>query len=182
MISRRRLQLLFFLGLTLAFIFAGCASKTAVESETATTPPPQDRLPTYPGAVYEAGDEIYPDGYYIHTVKLPDESMSIIAKWFTGDLLNWELLAKCNPEINPNRIFLGDKIRVPRILMTRQDPMTAEFVMESQPGSKPKKKKVTKPSPVKPAPEQTETTTPSVKSPAEPLEEEDEPILFGPKG
>jgi len=178
MIPRQRLNLLFFLGLTLAFICAGCAPKTT-ETVEQSIEPPEEHLVEYPGAVYETGDEIYPGGYYIHTVTLPDESMSIIAKWFTGDLMNWELLAKCNPEINPNRIFLGDKIRVPRILMTRQDPMTAEFVMESQPGSK--RKKATSPSPAKPAPEHTETTTPAIEPPPEPVEE-DEPILFGPKG
>lgn len=87
----------------------------------------------YPGAVYEAGDEAYPGGYYIHTVTLPDESISIIAKWFTGDLMKWEVLAKCNQTINPNRIFSGNKIKIPREIMIRQDPMTPEFVMESQP-------------------------------------------------
>jgi hypothetical protein len=180
MIPRRRLQLLFFLGLTFAVLCAGCASKPpTVELETVAEPPPAEQLPQYPGAVYEAGDEIYPDGYYIHTVTLPDESISIIAKWFTGDLLNWELLAKCNPEINPNRIFLGDKIRVPRILMTRQDPMTAEFVIESQP--KPKRKKTARPSPEKPAPDKTDTIAPAAESPAQPVEET-EPVLFGPKG
>jgi hypothetical protein len=179
MIPRRHLNLFFLLGLVLAFICAGCAPKTPVTIEPSVEPP-EEYLAEYPGAVYEAGDETYPSGYYIHTVTLADESISIIAKWFTGDLMNWELLAKCNPELNPNRIFLGDKIRVPRVLMTRQDPMTAEFVMESQPGSK--RKKAASPSPVKlVAPEETETTTPAIASPPEPVEE-DEPLLFGPKG
>jgi hypothetical protein len=167
MIHPHRSILVLLLGLALFFLCAGCASKSTDNVETSIDST-QESQPGYPGAVYEVGDEAYPGGYYIHTVKLPDESLSIIAKWFTGDLLNWEVLAKCNPTINPNRIFLGNQIRIPREIMTRQDPMTPEFVMESQPQ-------------VKKKPAQTKTTSPAVQTAPEPATEE-EPMLFGPKG
>ncbi len=171
MIHPQRLNLIVLLCLILTFACAGCAPKSSVNFET-TIEPVAEAPAGYPGAVYEAGDEAYPGGYYIHTVKLPDESISIIAKWFTSDLMKWEVLAKCNPTINPNRIFLGNKIRIPREIMTRQDPMTPEFVMESQPNAK---KKTTN------RPVQPETTPPAVQSTPKPVVEE-EPILFGPKG
>jgi len=167
----RRLHLLFFLGLVLSIICAGCATKTTEDMDSSVESPTQQST-DYPGAVYEQGDDTYPEGYYIHTVTLPDESISIIAKWFTGDLKNWEVLAKCNPAINPNRIFMGDKIKIPREIMTRQDPMTAEFVVASQP--EPKRKQIKEPAQVK-------RKKPAAESPPDPTAE-DEPILFGPKG
>jgi len=166
----RQLNLTFLLCLSLFFICAGCAPKSPQSSE---------KFIDFPEAVYEKGDEAAPNGYYVHTVKLPNESISIIAKWFTGDLRNWEKLAKHNPTINPNRIFLGDKIRIPRNLMTRQDPLTLEFVEQSQP--KPRQRRTTSPAPTEPAP--AKTTSPAVKPEPMPEEEaaEDEPFLFGPK-
>lgn len=166
----QRLHLIYCLSLTLALVSAGCAPKPSEEVTTAIESPVES-MEEYPGAVYEAGDEAYPDGYYIHTVSLPDESISIIAKWFTGDLLNWEVLAKCNPTINPNRIFLGNKIRVPRIIMTRQTPMTPEFVAESQPQAKRKKTR-----------NSSHTTTKTNQAEQNPPVVEDENLLFGPKG
>ncbi len=172
----RHLNPLIILSLALLIICAGCVSKSPEDIDTSTRTTEMAQ-PEYPGAVYETGDALHPEGYYVHSVSLPDESLSIIAKWFTGDLLNWEVLAKCNPDINPNRIFLGNKIKIPRSLLTRQDPMTAEFVMESQPEPRHKKS----PSQAKVKPAKTETKTPAAQGEAKP-EETDEPILFGPKG
>ena len=162
----KHLKLIFLLGLFFSLACAGCVSKKSTQQVETEVEAPIG----YPGAIYEQGDQASPAGYYIHTVKLPDESISIIAKWFTGDLMNWEVLAKYNPTINPNRIFLGDKIKIPRDIMTTHAPMTPEFVEASQPQAGRKK--------AKPA-------SPTVQSTPEPAAEpvvEDEPLLFGPKG
>lgn len=180
MIPYRQVTILFCLGLALSFIFSGCVSTTTENVETTVEPPPVEVATEYPGGIYEAGDELYPGGYYIHTVELADESISIIAKWFTGDLMNWEVLAKCNPTLNPNRIFLGDKIRIPRSIMTRQDPMTAEFVQESQPQTKRKPKPVVTPPAVVTKPANKQTAPDTMEQ--EPPKTEEEPLLFGPKG
>ncbi len=164
----RQLNLPFFLCLSLSLLCAGCAPKS-----------PEPEFPDFPEAVYEKGDETVPAGYYIHTVSLPNESISIIAKWFTGDLRNWEELAKFNPNINPNRIFLGDKIKIPRNLMTRQDPMTQEFVEESQP--KPRVRRRPAPSPPKPSKTKDKQEPPAPSKTAEEQPEEEEQFLFGPK-
>ena len=164
----KHLNLIFLLGLFFSLACAGCVTKeTTQQVETEVEAPIEYQ---YPGAVYEQGDEASPAGYYIHTIKLADESISIIAKWFTGDLMNWEVLAKYNPTINPNRIFLGDKIKIPRDIMTTHAPMTPEFVEASQPQARRKK---------------AEPASPTVQSTPEPAAEpviEDEPLLFGPKG
>ena len=177
----------FFLCLALSAVCISCAAMKKDQPPESLDIPPDSR----PGAIYERGGRAVPSsGYYTHAVKLPGESLSIIAKWFTGDLKNWETLAKHNPAINPNRIFLGDKIRIPRHLMIRHDLMTQEFIEESQP--KPRQRIFPSAPPEKTGeelqqeePEKTveveeEEPQPAVVQP-EP-EQEEEPFLFGPRG
>ena len=71
-----------------------------------------------------------------HTVRWPGESMSLIAKWYTGSYKNWRTLAKANPSINPNRIKIGDKIFVPKKILKTKQSMPRYFV-----SSAPAKKK-----------------------------------------
>jgi hypothetical protein len=66
--------------------------------------------------------------YFIYTVTWPNESLSIIAAWYTGTIDNWKVLAQVNPELDPNRINIGDKIRIPEALMKTHKPPTQEFV------------------------------------------------------
>jgi hypothetical protein len=66
--------------------------------------------------------------YYLHTIKWGGECLSIIAGWYTGNLLNWQLIAEANPDRDPNRIFLGDTIRIPEHLLTNREPMTKEYL------------------------------------------------------
>ena len=182
MISRQ-FNLTFFLCLALSIVCISCAATKKDQPE------PLDKTPdSRPDAIYERGGRAVPSsGYYTHTVKLPGESLSIIAKWFTGDLKNWETLAKHNSTINPNRIFLGDKIRIPRHLMIRHDRMTLEFIEESQP--KPRQRVSPAAPPEEPveelqqekpkkAVEVEEESQPAVVQP----EPEEEPFLFGPRG
>jgi hypothetical protein len=97
--------------------------------------------------------------YFVHTVKWRGESVSIIAGWYTGDIQNWKVLKEHNPDINPNRIFEGNKIRIPEYLMKTKAPMSKEYV-DGFYAKSPRKE------PGKPAP---------------PLNNGDEPTLFGPK-
>jgi hypothetical protein len=66
--------------------------------------------------------------YLQHTVRWPGESLSIIAKWYTGSLDNWKTLAEANPELNPNRITMGAKIRIPEEMLQTREPMPQDFV------------------------------------------------------
>ena len=108
-----------------------------------------------------------PDNYYTHTVKWPGETVSIIAGWYTGDIENWKTLGEANPGINPNRISKGLKILIPKKMILNHGPMPKEFVDSFYP----KPRQIKEPS--KPAP------PPS--KPVPPPEEEEEPVLFGPK-
>ena len=68
-----------------------------------------------------AGD--YCKKCYRHTVRWPGESMSLIARWYTGASNNWRKLAKANPRINPNRIKKGHVIVIPPKLLKTRDPL-----------------------------------------------------------
>lgn len=66
--------------------------------------------------------------YIDHIVQYPGETLSIIANWYTGSGRNWELVLDANPGVDPRRIRLGDLIRIPRELLTREDPMPRSAV------------------------------------------------------
>jgi len=61
--------------------------------------------------------------YYEHRVRWPGESLSLIARWYTGSSKNWKILAKANPAINPNRIKGGDSIAIPADMLKTREPL-----------------------------------------------------------
>jgi len=61
--------------------------------------------------------------YYEHRVRWPGESLSLIARWYTGSSKNWKILAKANPAINPNRIKGGDSIAIPTDILKTRKPL-----------------------------------------------------------
>ena len=60
---------------------------------------------------------------YRHTVHWSGESMSLIARWYTGSSKNWRKLAKANPRIDPNCIKKGHVIVIPTKLLKTRDPL-----------------------------------------------------------
>lgn len=61
--------------------------------------------------------------YFKHTVKYYGETLSLIAKWYTGSSKNWRKLAKLNTHIHPNRINKGDVFLVPPDLLKTREPL-----------------------------------------------------------
>ena len=76
--------------------------------------------------------------YLVHTVRWPNETLSLIAKWYTGRTENWRTIADANPELDPRRIRLGKEIKIPAELLKTILPMPREFVQGN--GSKPTKR------------------------------------------
>ncbi len=56
-----------------------------------------------------------------HQVRYAGETIALISRWYTGDAKNWHSLAEVNPDIDVNRIFLDDVIRIPKALTVRTD-------------------------------------------------------------
>jgi hypothetical protein len=65
---------------------------------------------------------------FVHTVKYPGETLSIIAKWYTGDVNNWEILANANPHIDYNKMVPGNNIFIPENLLKNKKALTKNFV------------------------------------------------------
>jgi hypothetical protein len=61
--------------------------------------------------------------FFEHQVCWPGESLSLIAKWYTGKYQNWQQLAVYNPQIDPKRIRIGQKILIPEDILITRDPL-----------------------------------------------------------
>ncbi|MGD2187912.1 MAG: LysM domain-containing protein, partial [Desulfobacterales bacterium] len=66
-----------------------------------------------------------------HKVQWPGETLSLIAKWYTGHYGNWKALAKANPGLNPNRIAIGNIINIPTEIMKLKEPLPRKYVAKS---------------------------------------------------
>ena len=91
-------------------LLVGCAPgarQTHTPAPDAGPPPMTERVPEERPA---AGPETFD---LVHTVRWKGESLSIIAKWYTGEAGNWRLLAEHNPLKDPDRIGIGDRIAIP---------------------------------------------------------------------
>lgn len=108
-------------------LFVGCAQKkqTLQEQEPLVVEEPPAQVDHSENTDKE---EQPPPAFLIHTVSFPGENLSLIAKWYTGAAKNWELVAEYNPQINPNRIFKGDKIRIPIELVEQKEPLPKKFI------------------------------------------------------
>ncbi len=172
-------------GLVGIIFCVGCAAKTPAPKPEAPSPAPrgpaptpgqispppaEPAAPTSPAAPPAPAPPVAPSppargeapakkAYLTHTVRFSGETVSIIAGWYTGDIENWKALAEANPNIDPNRIFVGLKILIPEDLLKTRESMPKEFVD----GFYRKKEKAP---PAKPSP---------------PPAQEEEPKLFGPK-
>jgi hypothetical protein len=68
---------------------------------------------------------------FFHQVRWEGETLSLIAKWYTGDWRNWKALSEVNPWVEPNNMFAGLKVKIPRQLLKNKKKMTREFVLSS---------------------------------------------------
>ena len=66
--------------------------------------------------------------FYEHRVNWPGETVSIIAGWYTGDILNWEEIVAANPEINPSLIRKGNVIYIPKQMIATETPMPKSYI------------------------------------------------------
>ena len=112
------------LALSLLWIVSGCS-----QAGKRSKPPPHD----VPVGV-QLPSPATPESTYVHVVLWQGETLSSIADWYTASWQNWEALARANPEIDPKRIKIGDRIRIPEALLKTRKPMPFDFL--SPPASK----------------------------------------------
>ncbi len=64
---------------------------------------------------------------YLHEVRWPEESLAVIARWYTGSEDNARILAKVTPNLRTSDLRKGDVVFIPQELSRRTDPMTRSF-------------------------------------------------------
>ena len=114
------------MGLQLLYALSGCLGSQQTKPEVPIPLPPQHTAPS--------------KGYHEHIVRWRNESLSIIAKWYTGNLGNSHLLSEANPNLpDPDLIRQGDIIRIPIDIMQTKEPLPEDFVKTNIPASSPKR-------------------------------------------
>ena len=84
-----------------------------------------------PTEAYAAKHRIY---YFEHRVKWSGETLSLIARWYTGNYGNWKAIARANPGLNPNRISVGNIIYIPPEMMKTKNPLPRKVISKTLPG------------------------------------------------
>jgi hypothetical protein len=112
--------------LAILLVCSGCAQmKTFFKSS-------DNSAEVKPATRSEAESKSKRESYYVHKVRWEGETLSLIAKWYTGDRRNWKVLAKANPWLEPNSISTGHRIFIPRNLLRTKKPMPHDFVLASK--------------------------------------------------
>jgi hypothetical protein len=109
-------------------------------------------------------------GYFAHTVKRPGERLTEIAGWYTGHSKNWQIIARANPDLDPESLRVGNKIYIPSKLLKTRKPIPQ--ISGDISGHSPAEQIPSGQSPESEAPAQ---------EPAKSPEEKIEYRLFGPK-
>ena len=71
--------------------------------------------------------------FYVHKIRWPGETLSIIAKWYRGSFKNWKALSNANPTLDLKRIVIGTNIFIPEDLLKSHDPMPFSFIASLAP-------------------------------------------------
>jgi hypothetical protein len=82
----------------------------------------------------EAAIEPHRINNFEHRVKWYGETLSLIAKWYTGRYGNWKAIAQANPGLNPNRIAVGNIINIPPEMMKTKKPLPRKVILKTLPG------------------------------------------------
>jgi len=114
-----------FLSLILIGLLAQC---TPVRKQPEPMPPtPEEATVLAPREKAAVPTELQPQPY-IHEVRWIGETLSHIARWYTGSESNWEKIAEANPGLKPRRIQIGDKIVIPEELLKVRKSMPRHYV------------------------------------------------------
>ena len=72
-------------------------------------------------------------GFFIHKVRRRGETFNTISKWYTGSSKNATKLASANPKLDPKRIKIGCRVKIPQGLAKTRNPMSAAFAKKYLP-------------------------------------------------
>jgi hypothetical protein len=61
--------------------------------------------------------------YFNAKITAEGQTLGQVAAWYTGNAANWNLLVEHNPGLSPEKMRVGDLIRIPRDLLKREDKL-----------------------------------------------------------
>lgn len=64
---------------------------------------------------------------YLHEVRWSEETLSVIARWYTGHSRNARTLERITPNLRANDLRPGDTVFIPLQLSRRSDPMPRSY-------------------------------------------------------
>jgi hypothetical protein len=99
------------------------------------------RVPSLPQKVAAK----YTSDYFAYKVKEDNEKLTDIARWYTGKSANRNLLARANPDLDPNHLIRGNEVYIPKKLLkigqpikSSQPAVSASKTAANVPASEPK--------------------------------------------
>lgn len=79
--------------------------------------------------------ELQRSSYLEHRVKYPGETLGLISKWYTGNLANWQVITRHNPQLEVNRMQLGSTVLIPSDLVVNNSPLPKRALRQSPNGA-----------------------------------------------
>ena len=70
--------------------------------------------------------------YYVHQVRWPNETLALIAQWYTGRRANWQALSRATPNLRHNRLRQGDVVFIPLDMLQTAKPMPEQYVRQQR--------------------------------------------------
>jgi len=110
---------------------------------------------------------------YLHEVRWSEETLSVIARWYTGKESNARILARVTPNLRKQDLRKGDVVFIPQELTQRTDPLTRSYARRY--GRTPAR--------VEPSKPQLDPSKPKVETPQDDgfLENGERPVPYGPR-
>ena len=146
------------------------------------SPPEAAKTPSY-AATTAVKPPTQKSAHLIHQILWPGETLSIIAKWYTGDYRNWPALVEATPWLVNSRVAVGDKVLIPDHLVTNRSPLPKTYLARyhRQEPSSPQSKKPEAVPESSVADMEPEVVLMTPEAQPQITEEEYHPVPFGPK-
>lgn len=117
----------------------------------------------------------------LHTVRWPEETLALVARWYTGQADHWKAIAQATPNLRGRALVPGDLVFIPEDLIRRREALPHSFVLPKRPAAKPAVTPPARipsaPAPSLPDPEPLESQAPTAPPPAD----DPRPRPFGPR-
>jgi hypothetical protein len=90
----------------------------------------------------QVGGDMDNGNSYLHRVQRRGETLILIASWYTGSGDNWRAIARANPELEPLRMQMGERIRIPGSLLRTRMAMPEDYRLLGNRGENPEQPEV----------------------------------------